>query len=98
MNMQEMYFAKMSSNFRRWDADMGQLAGKGAEMEESERAGYEQQLRTMRARRDSAYRKLQEIRSASESNWRRLQGALDASWSSLRHAMQRANAQSRGRA
>jgi hypothetical protein len=97
MNMKDTYFAKMSSNFKRWDAEMGILVGKGAEMEDEARAAFEQQLRTMRARRDGAFRKLQEIRSASESSWRRLQGGVDASWNSMRHAMQKAVAASKPR-
>jgi hypothetical protein len=95
MSTKDTYFAKMSSNFRRWDAEMGMLVERGAQIEEEARAAYDQQLRTMRAHRDANYRKLQEIRSASESSWRRLQGGVDAAWTSMRHAMRRAQAASK---
>jgi hypothetical protein len=92
MNMKDTYFAKMTSNFRRWDGDMRKLVGRSAQMEEGARAGYEQQLRTMRVRRDACYRKLQEIRSASESSWRRMQAGVDGGWASMRRSMQQATA------
>jgi hypothetical protein len=95
MNTREEYFAKMRSNFRRWDAEMGMLIERGAEMQEDLRAAFDERLRAMRSRRDMAYRKLQEIRSASDSGWRRLQGDVDGAWSSMRHAMQRAMAESK---
>jgi len=84
MSLKDEYFAMMTSQFRRWDARFGMLTQPaGAEAD----ARYEEQLKTMRASRDVAYRKLQEIRTANESAWRGLQAGMDEAWISLKNAL-----------
>ena len=80
MGLKDEYFATMTSQFKRWDAEFGML---------SDKAG-EEQLKTMRASRDAAYRKLQEIRNASESSWRGMQSGVDEAWDSIRATLDHA--------
>ena len=80
MGLKDEYFATMVSQFKRWDAEFGMLGDKTGE----------EQLKSMRASRDSAYRKLQEIRNASESGWRGLQTGVDEAWDSIRATLDHA--------
>ena len=98
MSLKDEYFAKMVSQFKRWDAEFGVLSEKGGQMSEAANAQFDEHLRTMRASRDVAYKSLQEIRTASESGWRRMESALDTAWASMKHALDRASAHSKKQA
>jgi hypothetical protein len=87
MGLKDEYFATMMSQFKRWDAEFGMLSDKAAE---ATVAAGEEQLKTMRASRDAAYRKLQEMRTASESGWRGMQTGVDEAWDSIRAALDHA--------
>jgi len=95
MSLKDEYFATMTSQFKRWDAEFGMLSEKGGQLSDAAAALYDEQLKTMQANRDAAYRKLQEIRKASESAWRGLQTGVDEAWVSMKHALDQASSRSR---
>ena len=97
MSMKDDYFARMVSQFKRWDAEFGVLSEKGGQMSDAANAQYDEQLKALRANRDATYRKLQEIRTASESAWRAMQAGVDAAWVSMKKALDEASSQSRKR-
>ena len=87
MSLKDEYFAMMTSQFRRWDARFGMLTDPAGSTIAETDARYDERLKTMRASRDVAYRKLQEIRTANESAWRGLQAGMDEAWISLKNAL-----------
>ena len=87
LTARDTYFARMSSQFRRWDAEMAMLIEEVARMDDAARARLAQQLQPMRAHRDAAYQRLQQIRTASEGSWRGLQSNVDAGWMAMQHAL-----------
>jgi hypothetical protein len=93
MSLKDEYFAKMTSQFRRWDAELGMLAGKGEQVSDAARAQYDEQLNAMRASRKAAFQRLQDIRTAHESGWRAMQAGLDDAWRSMKLALERATSQ-----
>jgi hypothetical protein len=97
MSLKDEYFAKMVSQFKRWDAEFGMLGEKGGQSSGAADAQFDEQLKGLRASRDAAYRKLQEIRTAGESGWRGTQAVVDAAWISMRMALDQASSQSRAR-
>ena len=95
MSLRDAYFARMASQFRRWDAEMAMLIEKAARMDDISRARFTRQLQPMRSHRDAAYRRLQQIRTASETSWRSLQIGVDAGWIAMQHALALAQRQGR---
>ena len=97
MSLKDEYFATMTSQFRRWDARFSMLTEDTGPTIATADARYDEKIKTMRANRDVAYRKLQEIRTASESAWRGMQSGVDEAWISLKVALDTVVAESRKR-
>ena len=95
MGLKDEYFATMTSQFKRWDAEFGMLSEKVAQMTDAARAQFDEQLKAMHASRDAAFKSLQEIRTANESGWRRMQSGLDTSWASMKNALDMASSRAR---
>lgn len=95
MSLKDEYCERMTSQFKRWDAEFGMLSDKAAEMGDAAGAPFEAQLKTMRADRDVASRNLHELRKASEAGWRRMQSDMDTTWDSLKLSLQTALSRSR---
>jgi len=93
MSLKDEYYAKMSSQLKRWDAELAMLAEKGEQVSDAARAQYDEQIKMMRTSRKAAAHRLQEIRTAHESGWRRIQAGLDDSWRSMKLALDKATAQ-----
>ena len=93
MGKKDEYFAAMESEIKKWDAEVDKLNAKGKEMSADVRAGYETQVKALRADRDLAYSKLQELHTANESAWQQMQSGVDAAWTSMKNALDKASAQ-----
>jgi hypothetical protein len=91
--MKDEYFSMMTSQFRRWDARFGLLTDEAEPTIAAADLRYDARIKTMRANRDVAYRKLQEIRTANESAWRSMQAGVDEAWTSLKNALDTALAE-----
>ena len=96
VSMKDEYFAMMTSQFRRWDARFGLLTDEAGPTIAAADVRYDARIKTMRANRDVAYRKLQEIRTANESAWRSMQAGVDEAWTSLKNALDKALAETGG--
>ena|SRR5688572_5268888 len=95
MSLKDEYCERMTSQFKRWDAEFGMLSDKAAEMGDAAAAQFGAQLQTMRADRDVASRNLHELRKAGESGWRRMQSDMDTTWDALKLSLQTALSRSR---
>ena len=67
------YFTMMELQIRKWDAEVDKLRAKGDQLSAEARAKCDEQIKTMRASRDAANKKLQEMRAGSESAWQHMQ-------------------------
>jgi uncharacterized coiled-coil DUF342 family protein len=92
MSMKDDYVAIMESQIKTWDAEVDKLSAKGEQMNAEARAKYAEQLTTMRANRDAAYKKLQEMQAANESAWQQMQSGVDEAWATMKSAMTQASA------
>jgi hypothetical protein len=93
MGKQDEYCATMKSEIKKWDAQVDNLNAKGKQMTADVRAGYETQVKAMRADRDLAYSKLEEMRTANESAWQHMQSGMDAAWTAMKNALEKASSQ-----
>ncbi|TAN09239.1 MAG: hypothetical protein EPN34_14405 [Burkholderiaceae bacterium] len=89
MSKKDDYFAKMSSQIKKWDAEVDRLKSRSEQFGAKARAKYAEQLKTLRATRDVMFNKLQELHGASESAWQRLQAGVDAAWASMKSALEK---------
>ena len=92
MSMKDDYVAIMESQIKTWDAEVDKLSAKAEQMNTDARAKYAEQLKTMRASRDAAYKKLQEIQAANESAWQQMQAGVEAAWAATKSATDQASA------
>lgn len=93
MGKKDEYFTNMQSELKKWDAEVDKLNAKGVQMSADTRAGYDIQVKALRADRDLAYAKLEEIRTANESAWEHMQSGVDAAWTSMKNGLNKAVAQ-----
>ena len=93
MVKKDEYCATMESEIKKWDAEVDKLNAKGKQLSADVRAGYDIQLKAMRADRDLAYSKMQEISTANESAWQHMQAGVDAAWTSMKNALNKASSQ-----
>ena len=93
MTKKDEYFATMEAQIKKWDAEVDKLRAKSEQMSAEASAKYAEQLKVMRANRDSAHKRLQEMRAASESAWQHMQSGVDAAWASMRSALDKASSQ-----
>ena len=92
MSMKDDYVAIMESQIKTWDAEVDKLSAKAEQINADARAKYAEQLKTMRANRDTAYKKLQELQAANESAWQQMQAGVDAAWAATKSATEQASA------
>ena len=58
------------------------------------RSKFAEQLKTLHASRDAAFKKLEELHGSSESAWRHLEAGGEAAWASMKSALDKASAKS----
>ena len=92
MSKRDEYFTKMDSQIKKWDAEVDKLRAKSEQMGAEARAKFAEQLKTMRATRDTAFKKLEELHGSSESAWRHLETGVDTAWTSMKSALEKASA------
>ena len=97
MSLKDEYCERMTSQFKRWDAEFGMLSDKAGESDAAN-GQLDGKLKTLRESREAASRILVELRKASESGWRRMQSDMDTSWDALKLGLQTALAQARKQA
>jgi len=93
MAKKDEYVATMESEIKKWDAEVDNLNAKGAQLSAEARAGYDTQVKALRADRDFAFSKLDELRTANESAWDKMQAGVDAAWVTMKKALDKAAAQ-----
>ena len=91
MSKKDEYFARMESQIKRWDTEVDKLRAKSDQMSAEARAKFADQLKTMRANRDAAFKKLAQLQGASESAWQQMQAGVDEAWTSMRNALEKAS-------
>jgi phage host-nuclease inhibitor protein Gam len=90
MSKKDDYMTQMQSRLKKWDAEIDALTAKANEIGAEARDKYYDQLKTMRANRETLAQKMQEFTSASEAAWQEMQKSMETAWDNMKAAMEKA--------
>ncbi len=90
MSKKDEYMAQMQSQLKKWDAEIDTLTAKANEIGAEARDKYYDQLKIMRANRETVTQKMQEFTAASEAAWQEMQKGMEGAWDAMKTAMEKA--------
>jgi outer membrane murein-binding lipoprotein Lpp len=87
MKSREEYIDSLAAQLKEWSAKIDDLESKARAAKADVKAGYEDQIRQLKGKRDVATQKIQELKSASTDAWGTLKVGAEAAWADLRNAV-----------
>ncbi|MGD8933334.1 MAG: hypothetical protein PVF35_01040 [Gammaproteobacteria bacterium] len=90
MTTRHEYIEKLKDKLDQWDADIDVLEEKAEHARADLKFEYQDQLASLRRKRDDARLKLSELKNASEGAWEDLKQGADEAWDSLKHSIDKA--------
>jgi hypothetical protein len=90
MSKKDEYMAQMQLQLKKWDAEIDALTNKANEFGAEARDKYYDQLKIMRASRETVSQKMHEITAASEAAWQDMQKGMEGAWDTMKAAMEKA--------
>ncbi len=90
MSKKDDYTAQMQAQLKKWDAEIDALTAKANEIGADARDKYYDQLKMMRASRETVAQKMQEFTSASEAAWQEMQKSMESAWDNMKTTMDKA--------
>jgi len=90
MSKKDDYMTQIQSQLKKWDAEIDALTAKANEIGADARDTYYDQLKIMRASRETVAQKMQEFTSASETAWQEMQKNMESAWDNMKAAMEKA--------
>lgn len=87
MKSREEYIDKLAAQLKEWSARIDEVESKARAAKADVKAGYENQIRQLKDKRDAATQKLQELKSASTGAWDTLKAGAETAWADLRSAV-----------
>lgn len=83
----EEYIDKLAAQLKEWSSKIDEVETKARAAGSDMKAGYEDQIRQLKDKREVAAQKLQELKSSSAEAWVALKAGADAAWAELKSAM-----------
>ncbi|MGB5279443.1 MAG: hypothetical protein WBO16_13915 [Gammaproteobacteria bacterium] len=90
MTTRHEYIEKLKIKLDEWDNDIDELEAKALKTKSEIKYEVEDQVKSLRLKRDLARMKMSEIKDASEEAWEDLKEGADEAWLSLKEAMDKA--------
>jgi len=90
MTTRHEYIEKFKQKLDEWDDDIVELEAKAQQTKADIKYEYEDQITSLRLKRDIARLKISELKDASEEAWEDLKEGTDEAWSSLKEAIEKA--------
>ncbi|MGB5677450.1 MAG: hypothetical protein WBN36_06525 [Gammaproteobacteria bacterium] len=90
MTTRHEYIEKLKIKLDEWDNDIDELEAKALKTKSEVKYEVEDQVKSLRLKRDLARMKMSEIKDASEEAWEDLKEGADEAWLSLKEAMDKA--------
>lgn len=84
------YVAESQKRLDDWNAEIDALeakAGDISDINEGEKAKYQEELVALRAKREEGEKRLAEIQSADESSWENLKAGTENVWEALKESV-----------
>jgi hypothetical protein len=90
MNTRHDYIEKLKIKLDEWDNDIDELEAKALRAKSEIKYEVEDQIKSLRLKRDIASMKMSEIKDASEEAWEDLKEGADEAWLNLKEAIDKA--------
>ncbi|MDD1677551.1 MAG: hypothetical protein LUQ40_07445 [Methanomicrobiales archaeon] len=87
MKSREEHIDKLAAQLKEWSAKIDELETKASATKADVKAGYENQIRQLKDKRDAALQKLQELKGASTDAWDTLKAGAETAWADLKNAV-----------
>lgn len=96
MEKKDEYVEKLKTQIDGWSAEIDKLEAKVKKTKSDARMEYENQIKSLRQRYDSAKAKITEIQQASESSWEDLKQGAESAWGALKEGLEKAKSRFKG--
>lgn len=90
MTNRHEYIEKFKTKLDEWDSEIDELEAKALKASADIKYELEDQLTSLRLKRDLARLKMTEVKDASEEAWVDIKEGADEAWSSLKEAIEKA--------
>ncbi len=90
MTTRHEYIEKFKEKLDEWDTDIDELEAKAQKAKAGMKNELDDQITSLRLKRDLARFKLSEIKDASEEAWEDVKGGAEEAWADLKDAMGKA--------
>lgn len=84
------YVEKFKAKLDEWDIEIDELEAKALQAKSDIKYEVEDQLTSLRLKRDLAKVKMAEVKDASEEAWEDIKAGADEAWGSLKEALEKA--------
>jgi predicted nucleic acid-binding Zn-ribbon protein len=86
MKSREEYIDKLAAQLKEWSARIDELQTKANTAKDDVKIGYENHIKHLQEKRDTANHKLQELKAAGTDAWETLMAGAEAAWKDLEKA------------
>ena len=90
MTTRHEYIEKFKNKLDEWDADIGELEAQAQKTKAELKFELEDQITSLKVKRDIAKLKLSEITDASEEAWEDVKTGAEEAWADIRTAIEKA--------
>lgn len=87
MSLKDEYVEKLKAQLDEWSADIDVLEAKVRKADAELRIKYDEQIATLKDKREDAKVKLGEIQSSAGEAWKELKKGSDEAWDAIKHAI-----------
>ncbi len=87
MKSREEYIEKLAVQLKEWSAKIDELESKARVAKADVKTGYENQVKQLKDKRNTATKKLQELKGASAEAWDTLKAGAETAWAELKNAV-----------
>ena len=87
MKSREEHIDKLAAQLKEWSAKIDELESKARATKADVKTGYENQIKQLKDKRDTAMKKLQELKGSSAEAWDTLKAGAETAWADLKNAV-----------
>ncbi|WP_020405432.1 hypothetical protein [Hahella ganghwensis] len=86
MSARKKYIEEMKTKLDQWDKDIDELEKRARTASSELKAEYQNQVKTLKDKRDEAAKKFEELQSATDGAWEDVKDGMEQAWNSVSHA------------
>lgn len=93
MENKHAFVTDLKARLDKLDNELGQLEARAQQAKADTQARYQEQLMSLRSKRDQAKQKYTELQGAGENAWEHLKLGAEEAWSALKAALDKARSE-----